>query len=198
MNDRSSKSAEVSQKEHHSALREGHEDEYALLEEILRSLSDAVIENECYVHKQPRRVFIQVKPQAIRDVIQYMQEKYDLWQFSTLSGRDLGEDLQACYHFFINEKKIGVTFRLNVPRSKPEYPSITDLVPAAEFVENEIRELLGIVPIGHPNPRRCELPENWPADEFPLRKDWQDPRNLVNRSKTIDAKSMEELYSDIE
>jgi Ni,Fe-hydrogenase III component G len=193
VNDNRSKLAESSEEEHHPSPREGHEDEYILLEEILKSLSDAVIENKCYVHKQPRRVFIQVKPQAIRDVIQYMQQNYDMWQFSTLSGRDLGDDLQACYHFFINEKKIGVTFRLNVPRSQPEYPSITDLVPAAEFVENEIRELFGIVPIGHPNPRRCELPETWPVDEFPLCKDWQDPRNLMSRSKTIDAKRMEEL-----
>jgi membrane-bound hydrogenase subunit beta len=179
--------------EHYPAPREGHEAEYALLDYLLKDLADYVLPDDSYVHKQPRRVFVQVKPDHIRDVVQYMQEKYDMWQMSTLSGRDLGDDLQACYHFFLNDKKIAITFRLNVPREKPEYPSITDIIPAAEFIENELREFFGIVAVGHPNPRRIELPENWPADEYPLRKDWTDPRGLMKRSQTTGPKSKEEL-----
>ncbi|TXT53815.1 MAG: hypothetical protein BAJATHORv1_110007 [Candidatus Thorarchaeota archaeon] len=170
-----------------------YKEEYALFDSLMDELSDYAISSESYVHKQPRRLFIQIKPESIRDVVQYMLDTYDLWQLSTLSGRDLGDDLQACYHFFFNDKKIAITFRLNVPREKPEYPSITDLVPAAEFVENEIRELYGLVPVGHPKPRRCELPENWPDNEFPLRKDWEDPRGLMERSKTTGPKPKEEL-----
>ncbi|TFG31473.1 NADH-quinone oxidoreductase subunit C [Candidatus Thorarchaeota archaeon] len=180
--------------EHHEAPREsGYEKEYALLDRVLTDLSDAIIEEGSYVHKQQRRVFIQVNPEHLREVITYMQDTHDMWQFSTLSGRDLGDDLQAVYHFFLTDKKIGISFRVNVPRLNPEYPSITDIVPAAEFVENELRELFGIVPLGHPNVRRVELPENWPKDEHPMRKDWADPRGLMTRSKTIGAKPPEEL-----
>ncbi len=180
--------------EHHEAPRdENYKDEYTLLDQISSDLSDAIISQDSYVHKQPRRIFIQIVPEKIEEVILYMQEKHDMWQFSTLSGRDTGDDLQAVFHFFLTEKKIGISFRINVPRSKPEYPSITHLVPGAEFVENELRELFGVVPVGHPNVRRIELPENWPKDEFPLRKDWTDPRGLLTRSKTIDAKPQEEL-----
>lgn len=180
--------------EHHEAPKDaGYEKEYALLERIVSDLSDSVIPQDSYVHKQHHRIFIQVIPEHLRDVIQYMQETHDMWQFSTLSGRDLGDDLQAIYHFFLTELKFCISFRVNVPRSKPEYPSITDLVPAAEFVENEIRELFGIIPVGHPNVRRVELPENWPKEEYPMRKDWTDPRGLMTRSKTLDAKPQEEL-----
>ncbi|TFG29161.1 NADH-quinone oxidoreductase subunit C [Candidatus Thorarchaeota archaeon] len=180
--------------EHHEAPRDGgYEKEYALFDEILSDLGDDIVKEGSYVHKQKRRVFIQVKPETLREVIIYMQNTYDMWQFSTLSGRDLGDDLQAVYHFFLTDKKIGISFRVNVPRSNPEYPSITDIVPAAEFVENELRELYGVVPLGHPNVRRIELPENWPKDEYPMRKDWADPRGLMTRSKTLGAKPLEEL-----
>jgi Ni,Fe-hydrogenase III component G len=179
--------------EHHPAPEETHKDEYELLHKITSDLGDDIIPEGSYVHTQPRRIFLQVKPERLREVVLYMKDTHDMWQFSTLSGRDLGDDLQAVYHFFLNEKKIAVTIRVNVPRSKPEYPSITDIYPSAEFVENEIRELFGIVPTGHPNVRRVELPENWPKNEFPLRKDWADPRGLMTRSKTIGAKPTEEL-----
>lgn len=180
--------------EYHAAPRDGgYEKEYALLERIFTDLGSAVIRQGSYVHKQPRRIFIQIIPERLREVIKYMQKTHDMWQFSTLSGRDLGDELQAIYHFFLTYEKIGISFRVNVPRLKPEYPSITDLVPAAEFVENEIRELFGIIPVDHPKVRRVELPENWPKDEFPMRKDWADPRGLMTRSRTLGAKPQEEL-----
>ena len=186
--------SEESISEHHEAPRDDcYRDEYKLLDTILSDISDAVIAQDSYVHKQPRRVFVQVVPEKLEEVILYMQDKHKMWQFSTLSGRDLGDDLQAVYHFFLTDERISISFRVNVPRSKPEYPSITHLIPGAEFVENELRELFGVVPVGHPKVRRVELPENWPKDEFPLRKDWTDPRGLLTRSKTTGAKPQEEL-----
>lgn len=172
---------------------EAHKEEYDLLRSIQGDLGDAIITEGTYVHVQPRRIFIQVVPERIRDVVQYLQEEHDLWQFSTLSGVDTGDDLQACFHFFVTQRKIALTLRLNVPRSKPEYPSITGLVPGAEFVENELRELYGVVAVGHPHVRRVELPENWPADEYPMRKDWADPRGLMARSKTTGPKKPEDM-----
>lgn len=180
--------------EHHSAPEDdAHKEEYKLLKTIRDDLGDAILAEGTYVHSQPRRVFVSVVPDRIREVVQYMQETLDMWQFSTLSGRDLGDDLQACYHFFLNKEKIAITLRVSVPRDKPEYPSLTTIVPAAEFVENELRELYGVIPVGHPNVRRVELPENWPKDEYPMRKDWADPRGLMQRSKTTGAKDKEDL-----
>ena len=172
---------------------EAHKTEYEILDRIIEDMGDALVTEECYVHVQPRRIFVRVHPDRLREFIQYMQREHDMWQVSTLSGRDLGEELQANYHFFLNRQRVAITIKVNVPRDKPEYPSITDLVPGVEFVENEIRELFGIVPVGHPNPRRCELPENWPEGEYPLRKDWSDPRGLMKRSKTTGPKAKEEM-----
>lgn len=178
---------------HEAPEDEAHQEEYKLLRSIQEELGDALISEGSYVHIQPRRIFIQVVPDRIREVVQYLQETHDMWQFSTLSGVDTGDDLQACFHFFLTESKIAITLRLNVPRSNPEYPAITGIVPGAEFVENELRELYGVVAVGHPNVRRVELPENWPSDEYPMRKDWADPRGLMTRSKTTGPKKKEDM-----
>lgn len=169
--------------EHHPADRDGHEKEYELFDEIMNDNPDAVIEEGSYVHKQPRRVFVQVKKDKFRDFAKYLKEDQGVWQCSTLSGRDLGDDLQACYHFFLNDRNISLTVRVNVPRDKPEYPSIVDLYPAFEYVENELREMFGVIPVGLERKHRVELPEDWPEDEHPLRKDWDDPRGVRERIK---------------
>lgn len=62
-------------------------------------------------------------------------------------------------------------FRAEVPLDAASYPSITPLVPAAHWDEREARDLLGIVPLGHPDPRRLVLHERWPRGYHPLRKD---------------------------
>jgi Ni,Fe-hydrogenase III large subunit/Ni,Fe-hydrogenase III component G len=63
-------------------------------------------------------------------------------------------------------------------KTKPEekdgmlsFESLTPLVPAAHWYEREIRDMLGIVPLGHPDPRPLVLHGVFPPDIFPLRRD---------------------------
>lgn len=59
----------------------------------------------------------------------------------------------------------------------PNYPSLTPAAPAAHWDERELADLLGFEPVGHPDPRRLVLREDWPANLYPLRKDF-DPRRV--------------------
>ena len=53
---------------------------------------------------------------------------------------------------------------------------VTDLVPAAVWGEREIRDMYGLIPVGLPDQRRLVLPDDWPEDMHPLRKDAMDYR----------------------
>lgn len=53
------------------------------------------------------------------------------------------------------------------------YPSITPFVPACHWYEREIKDMFGINPEGHPDPRRLIFHENFPSNSYPLRKDWK-------------------------
>ncbi|HEX2753916.1 MAG TPA: NADH-quinone oxidoreductase subunit C [Candidatus Limnocylindrales bacterium] len=54
---------------------------------------------------------------------------------------------------------------------EPAYPSISSIMPAASWDERELKDLFGILPHGHPDPRRLVLHERWPRGHHPLRKD---------------------------
>jgi Ni,Fe-hydrogenase III large subunit/Ni,Fe-hydrogenase III component G len=71
--------------------------------------------------------------------------------------------LDAAHGFFI--------FRAPVPADHPEFPSLTNAVHAANWQEREIQDWFGLKLLGHPNPRRCALHDDWP-EVYPLRKDF--------------------------
>src|SRR5258707_5510035 len=64
-----------------------------------------------------------------------------------------------------------VLVRVPISTDKPELLSLTSAVHAVNWQEREIQDLFGIQLIGHPNPRRCALHDDWP-EVHPLRKDF--------------------------
>jgi Ni,Fe-hydrogenase III large subunit/Ni,Fe-hydrogenase III component G len=63
-----------------------------------------------------------------------------------------------------------VTLLISVDAAHLEVPSLTIAVPAANWHEREMRDLFGIVPVGHPDPRPLVVHDGWPQGIFPLRK----------------------------
>jgi formate hydrogenlyase subunit 5 len=49
-------------------------------------------------------------------------------------------------------------------------------IPGATFFERELSEMFGITVVGTPNPDRLFLPDQWPTDAPPLRKDFVMPQ----------------------
>lgn len=72
------------------------------------------------------------------------------------------------------------TVETAIEATDPTFPSVTPLVPAANWYEREVRDLLGLEPVGHPDPRRLVLHDDWPEAVYPLRKDF-DPTVPVPR-----------------
>jgi Ni,Fe-hydrogenase III large subunit/Ni,Fe-hydrogenase III component G len=71
-----------------------------------------------------------------------------------------------------------VTLLVSVDPARPEVPSLTTAIPAANWHEREMRDLFGIIPIGHPDPRPLVVHDGWPQGVFPLRKSFDGSRRM--------------------
>jgi ech hydrogenase subunit E len=91
---------------------------------------------------------------------------------AAITGMDLGVEanaLETLYHFC--EGAAVTTLRVQLPREGyPEIPSVSETIPVASFFERELSEMLGVTVVGTPDPSRLFLPDDWPADVYPLRQ----------------------------
>lgn len=71
-----------------------------------------------------------------------------------------------------------VTLLVSVDAVHPEVSSLTSAVPAANWHEREMRDLFGIVPVGHPDPRPLVVHDGWPLGVVPLRKAFDGARHV--------------------
>lgn len=99
---------------------------------------------------------------------------YKQWQARLVSvfADDVVAEANAfhvCYVFAVDAAHGFCVLRVAVPAEKPELLSLTNAVAGVNWQEREIQDLFGLKLLGHPNPRRCALHDDWP-DVFPLRK----------------------------
>jgi Ni,Fe-hydrogenase III large subunit/Ni,Fe-hydrogenase III component G len=61
--------------------------------------------------------------------------------------------------------------RVSVTPDRASFPSLATRSFAASRFEREIHDLFGLVPVGHPDPRRLAVHQFWPSAYHPLRRD---------------------------
>ena len=66
--------------------------------------------------------------------------------------------------------RLRVRLKVRLHGEDAHVATVSDLWPAANWLEREVWDLFGVVFDGHPDPRRLLMPEDW--DGFPLRKDY--------------------------
>lgn len=120
--------------------------------------------------QRARRVWFDLAPAALPELAAWMKA-YGFDHLSTITGFDEGENLGAEYHF--TDTHMIATARVRTPRTAPAIPSVLAVFPGAVSYEKELEDLLGIKVQGLPPGRRYPLPDDFPTDQFPLRKDWK-------------------------
>jgi Ni,Fe-hydrogenase III large subunit/Ni,Fe-hydrogenase III component G len=92
----------------------------------------------------------------------------------TRFGRGFG--IYACYR----REQEYLVIKTEAPVDDPTFPSLTKkFVPAYRF-ERQIRSLMGVTAVGHPDQRPWIKHEDWPEDVWPLRKSF-DPSTKLAR-----------------
>ena len=138
------------------------------------------------------QITVTIKVNDLPEVVEFLYYQQVGW-LSVLFGND---ERQLCGNYAVyyvmsmeQGEKCWLTVRVEVDPNKPEYPSVTPRVPAAVWGEREVRDMYGLVPVGLPDERRLVLPDDWPDELYPLRKDSMDYRQRP--APTTDSETYE-------
>ena len=123
--------------------------------------------------KSPKRVYIEIKPESLVECARYMYKDLGA-RFNIASGVDVRHHMEILYHFIIEEINLLISLRVKLQKSKLEIDSLTPVFKAADWIEREIHEMLGINFKGHPKLERLLLPDVWPEGVYPLRRDYKE------------------------
>ncbi len=136
--------------------------------EILSALGDAVIAVE---QCDERRGFARIDPDRTIEVAQKMF-RMDGSRFATASGLDVRDGIDVLYHWCFEPAGAVVTLKVLAAGPDITLESIANDVPAANWIEREMHDLLGVNFRNHPDMRRLILDDSWPEGVYPLRKDF--------------------------
>jgi formate hydrogenlyase subunit 5 len=143
---------------------------------LRQKLPNSVLEESW---QTPDQVTVTVTREALPEAVETLYYGHDGWM-SVVVGSDerkLNGNF-AIYYVLSMEgaEKSFVVVRALVPPDSMEFPSVSPKVPAAVWGEREVRDVFGMRPVGLPDERRLVLPDDWPDDLYPLRKDAMDYR----------------------
>ncbi len=121
--------------------------------------------------------FVLVKSDSIVEVCQFLHNDPDLAFdcLTNMSGVDFlkEEYIQVVLHLYSYTHRHAIVVKVNMSREEPSMPSVETIWKAANWLEREIYDLLGVVFTGHSDLRRLLMPEDWVG--HPLRKDFIEP-----------------------
>jgi len=151
--------------------------------QILQALTERFPEEIIGIYeKSPKRIYIEIEANALVRIAQYIFKELGA-RFNIASGVDGRNEMEILYHFTVEDINLVISLRVRLPKTNLEVDSLTGVFVAAQWIEREIYELLGINFVGHPQLKRLLLPEDWPEGVHPLRKDYEewDPNAIRDR-----------------
>ena len=81
------------------------------------------------------------------------------------------------YHFSSTRYRHNIVVKAKIDRTNPAIETVSDIWRTAEMLEREVYDLFGVKFLHHPDLRRLIMPDDW--EGWPLRKDFEDPVNMI-------------------
>lgn len=117
--------------------------------------------------------FLWIRPEAVKEICRHMFRDLDARYVISIGADDrpFSGGFLVAHNFAFDKDHILCSILTQLPADDPKIATISDVVPAANWAEREMRDLVGIEAVGHPYPKRLVLPDGWPEEVHPLRKD---------------------------
>lgn len=121
---------------------------------------------------------IQIDATEWRSVAKFLRKApMDFDYLFCLTCIDWKTHLTMVYHLSSTNHRHCIVVKAKVDRAAPEIATVSDIWRTAEFHEREVFELFGVQFINHPDLRKLILTDDF--EGYPLRKDFEDPVNMI-------------------
>ncbi len=145
-----------------------------------------------------RDLWITVDREILKELIKSLHEEIDFLHVSVITPIDMGENIEVVYHFCvyygIPSSECVINVKVSLPKDNLEVSTITDIIPGALFSELDLQDMMGIKVIGIPERGPLFLPDEFPKEFYPWRKD---EKNIDNFGKEIIINSEGNKNGDI-
>lgn len=119
--------------------------------------------------------FAVIEPAALIEIMTFLRDDPECAMdcLNNETGVDYKDRIEVVYHLFSYRHRHGCVLKVKLPREVPTVATVEGVWRAANWMEREIYDLLGVTFEGHSDLRRILMPEDWPG--HPLRKDFVEP-----------------------
>jgi NADH-quinone oxidoreductase subunit C len=142
------------------------------LEPIVQALQDKYSTS---LEEFRNEVHVFINTADIIAALTLLRDEYQFELLSAMTATDYWPQQTPRFHVIYQLSSLArnITIQLRVPvdGNEPRIPTATGVYDVANWRERELKDMFGIIPEGHPDPRILLLPEDW-DDKHPLRKDF--------------------------
>ena len=117
-----------------------------------------------------RRMSMTINKTDFRKSIKKLVDSEGFQHLSAITGIDVGPKIELIYH--LTRENLVLSLKVKTSKKNPVLPSIVNLIPGAVLYEREVHELLGVTFEGNLDLSPLLLPDGWPSDVYPMRKEW--------------------------
>lgn len=119
-----------------------------------------------------KEVTIKTDKESIVEVLNFLKNELSFNYLSDLTAVHFPQnekEITVVYHLFSIENKESLRIKVEL-KDGESIPSVISIFPAANWMEREAFDLMGVKFEGHPNLKRILLPDEW--EGHPLRKEY--------------------------
>lgn len=136
----------------------------------------SVFPEDLYRHalQNKNELVLEVNPTKIAEICQEIRNSLNGTLVSLFANdeRTLNGKFAVYYIWALRKTGCFIMIRTLLEPENPVFISITTKIHQAHLYEQEIRDLYGLIPQGHPDSRSLIFHGNWPPEVYPLRKDF--------------------------
>ena len=115
------------------------------------------------------RATVTIDPASIVSISKFLFRDLH-FRFIIATALETSQGIEILYHFSRDSSGLILNLRVILDKNKTEIESLTGLFEAANWIEREMHEIMGIHFKNHPNLEKLISDGNWAEGVYPYRK----------------------------